>query len=147
MAAGGAAAVAIVAAFVRMVMGMVVTVEVIVLMGMHMVMAVGVGMLVGVGNTVMGVLMRMGMAVVVVVMTAGNMIMIQMHMDKLLYCFFLLYPNSRALSNRLPQPVLTKAYSFRFLSNFSFMRLKTCLQLTFLMLQCMWRGMEFHINR
>ena len=72
-------AVAAAAAVVAVVMGVTLTVEVVVGMGMIMVMLMlmAVCMLVGVGDTVMGMLMGVGMFVIVA-MTA-NMIVMKMH--------------------------------------------------------------------
>ena len=56
-------------------------------MGVAMVVAMLMGVGMGVGHTVVGVLMGMGMAMAVVMMTAGNMIVIQMH-KKFSFAFF-----------------------------------------------------------
>ena len=55
-----------------------VLVQVLVIVGMGMVMLMGVGMLVGMGNAVVGVFVGMRMLVVMGV-TAGNMIVMQVH--------------------------------------------------------------------
>ena len=59
---------------------MAVLVEVLMLMGMVMGMLVGMDMLVGVGNTVVGVLVGVGMFVVVAVAT--HMIVMDMHKNR-----------------------------------------------------------------
>ena len=60
-------------------MGITVIVQMLVSVGMLVRMFVRVGMLMGVGNTVVGVRMGMGMFVMVAVITAGNMIMMNVH--------------------------------------------------------------------
>ena len=60
-------------------MGVTVSVEMIVVMGMGVIVLVCVGMLVGVGNTVVGVLVGMGMFVVVGVFAACHVIVMNMH--------------------------------------------------------------------
>lgn len=73
-----------------MVVGLGIVMQMVVGMGMGMLVAVFVGMLVGVRNTIVGVLMGMGMTMAVVVVAAGNMIVIQMHKFAPLF-FSLLY--------------------------------------------------------
>ena len=80
------AAGAVVVTFVGMSMGSSLGMEMIMLMGMGMVMLVGMRMGVGMGNTVVGMLMGMGMLVVVAV--AADMIVMLMHSYILLAFFF-----------------------------------------------------------
>ena len=73
-----------------MVMTVTLAVEMIVLMGMNMIVTVGVDMVMGMGNTIMGVLMGMGMLVVVVMAMTGHMIMMNVHRESpLLFSFII----------------------------------------------------------
>jgi hypothetical protein len=62
--------------------------QMIVVMGMRMTVGVGVVMGMGMGNTVMGMLVGVGMGVLVVVVTAGNMIVMDMHGKSSLSFFY-----------------------------------------------------------
>ena len=88
MLAATAATAAIAAAIVGMMMLGAMGVEMVVVMGMGMivVMAVGVGM--GMGNTVMGVLMLVGMFMVMGM--TGNMIVMQMHKYRSFAVFYII---------------------------------------------------------
>ena len=93
MVAAGGARCAGTCTFVAMVVGLSIVMQMVVGMGMGMLMAVFMGMLVGVRNTVVGMLVGMGMTMTVVVVTAGNMIVMNMHkltplLFSLLYRFY-----------------------------------------------------------
>jgi hypothetical protein len=92
-AAAGAAC-ALTAALVGVVVGMVMTVEMVMLMGMGMVVAVGMLMGVGMGVAVVGVLVGMGVGVVKG-MTAGNMIVMDMHSSSSFWGFFSIIAGKR----------------------------------------------------
>ena len=64
-----------------------------------MVMFVGVDMLVGMGNTVVGVLVGMGVLMLVGMVTAGNMIMVNMHGNSP-YLFLSVYWMNTTMSKR-----------------------------------------------
>ena len=64
---------------VMVMMRMALVMQMLMIMGMVMVMGMGVGMLMGVGNTVVGVLVGMGMVVLVGRSAAGHMIVMNMH--------------------------------------------------------------------
>ena len=75
--AGGSTAVAVMAAFVAVIVGMTLAMQMVVGVGMVVVMFVAVGMLMGVSNTVVGVLVSVGMFMVVAV--AADVIVMNMH--------------------------------------------------------------------
>ena len=72
-----------------MLMGVTLTVKMIVVVGMGVFMGMLMGMFVGMGNTVMGMFVRVGVAVAVIVMTTGNMFMIDMHIE-ISFAFFVI---------------------------------------------------------
>ena len=89
MLAVAAAACAAAAAIVAVAVGMTVIVEMVMGMGMVMDVVVAVGMLMGVRHTIVGVLVRMFVGVLVGVITAANMIVMDMH-NSHSFSFFLI---------------------------------------------------------
>jgi hypothetical protein len=113
VAAGCAAAVAIVAAFVGMVVRMAVLVQMIVVMGMLVIVGVAMGMFVGMGNTVVGVLMGVGMVMGVAV--TAYMLVINMHRDISFIFSFIILGKSPCVKGNLcitPQ-ALAQSSEFR----------------------------------
>ena len=86
MLASALTAVAMTAAVVGMIVGMAMIVsvtmivQVLMLMGMGMIVAVSMVVRMGVGHTVMGMLVGMGMIMFMVVAAAGDVIVMNMHM-------------------------------------------------------------------
>ena len=89
MNAGAAAGGAVVSAIVAVLMGNALGMEGVVIVGMHMIMVVLVAVFVGMGHTVVGVLMGMAVAMIVGVVIA-QMVMIQMHDKAPLHFFFII---------------------------------------------------------
>ena len=81
MVAGRCAALAAARAVVAVGVGIAVVMQMLVAVGMLVRMFVSVDVLVGVGHTVVGVLMGMRMLVLVNMVTAGNMIVMKMHSE------------------------------------------------------------------
>ena len=63
--------------------------QMLVRMGMLMVVGMTVAMLVGVGNTVVGVLVGVGMGMLVAVIAGADMVMVQMHREISFFGIFL----------------------------------------------------------
>jgi hypothetical protein len=78
-----------VGAIVAVLMGDTLGMQSVMIVGMHMVVLVAVAVLVGVGNTVVGVLVAVGMAMVMGVVIA-QVVMIQMHNKTPLHFFFII---------------------------------------------------------
>ena len=86
---------------VAMIMGMTFTVEMVVLMGVLMVVLVGVCVGMAVGNTVVGVLVLMGVFMLVGVCAGADMIVVQMHSTSSFCIFSLLYWQMSIMSKYL----------------------------------------------
>ena len=75
-------------------MGVTVIVQVIMLMGMHVVVGMGMVVRMGMSNTVVGVLVGMGVIMFMVVAAAGDVIVMNMHIVSPL-CFSFIIPAVR----------------------------------------------------
>jgi hypothetical protein len=83
-----AMAAAVMGVIVGMIVAMAMLVQMLMLMGMDMIVGMGMVVGMGMGNTVVGVLMGMGVVMFMVVAAAGDVIVMNMHMVSPLRFFF-----------------------------------------------------------
>ena len=100
MAALAAAGAAVAGAIVGMGVFLAMVMQMLVVVGMGMVMGMGMAMRMGVGNAVMGMLVGMLMSMLVGVGTAGDMIVMNMHV-RFSFAFFLYYSRNRSICQNI----------------------------------------------